>query len=304
MDDILRIQSITQLHDLLGLDKPKHPLISVFTFGKEHYDNAVENFRYSFELYQISLKGNCPFTISKYGRNSYDFQECSMIFTAPNQVLEFNRNYKPNDDDCWTLVFHPDLIRVADLGKRIDDYSFFSYASNEALHLSAEERKTVSEISQKIEREYDNNIDAHSQTLIISNLELLLNYCVRFYDRQFYTRTNFNQGVASDFEQLLKSYYVEEKQLEMGVPSVQYCAEEMGMSPRYLSDLLRKETGRGTQDHIYHFIIEKAKTRLLNSNDNTSEISYYLGFEYPQYFSKMFKKKTTMSPKEYRQSLN
>jgi AraC-like DNA-binding protein len=304
MKAIISISSITEIHQNLGLEKPKHPLISVFPFGKEQQNLAIDNFKYSMDLYQISLKGNCPYTISKYGRNSYDFQECSLIFTAPNQVLEFNKDYDTEDGNCWTLVFHPDLIRKSELGRNIDKYSFFSYAANEALHLSNDERKTITEITEKITKEYTNNIDAHSQTLIISNLELLLNYCVRFYDRQFYTRTNLNQDLASDFEQLLKRYFKAEKQLSLGIPSVQYCAQAMHLSPRYLSDLLRKETGKSTQEHIHHYIIEKAKTRLLNSKESASEIAFALGFEYPQYFSKIFKKKTAMSPNEYRQNFD
>jgi AraC-like DNA-binding protein len=304
MKDIIRASSISELHQILGLKKPKHPLISVFPFDNNQQNEANENFKYSLNLFQISLKGNCPLMISKYGRNSYDFQECSMIFTAPNQVLEFNTNYKTDDTNCWTLVFHPDLIRKSTLGKKIGNYSFFSYASNEALHLSDEERKTITDITKKIEKEYCNNIDSHSQTLIISNLELLLNYCIRFYDRQFYTRTNFNQDIISRFEQLLKVYYEEEKQLELGIPTVQYCAEVMLITPKYLSDLLRKETGSGTQDHIHQYLIEKAKTHLLNSKKSASEIAFVLGFEYSQYFSKIFKKKTAMSPNAYRESLN
>ncbi len=302
MKDITRINNIHEVHQSLGLEKPKHPLISVLKFGKDQANDSIENFKYSLNLFQISIKGNCPFTISKYGRNSYDFQECSMVFTAPNQVLEFNKEYQTDDDDCWTLIFHPDLIRKSELGKKINQYSFFSYSSNEALHLSEEERDTVTGIAEKIEREYRNNIDSHSQTLIISNLELLLNYCIRFYDRQFFTRTNLNQDIASDFEHLLNDYYKHENQLELGIPSVQYCAEEIKMSARYLSDLLRKETGKSTQEHIHLYIIEKAKTKLLNSNKSASEIAYNLGFEYTQYFSKLFKKITKMSPIEYRQN--
>lgn len=304
MKDIIRVKSISELHQFLDLGKPKHPLISVFPYNSNQQGQVTGNFKYSMDLFQISLKGNCPLMITKYGRNSYDFQECSMIFTAPNQVLEFHADYKTDDTNCWTLVFHPDLIRKSALGKNIDHYSFFSYASNEALHLSDEERKTITDITYKIEREYSNNIDSHSQTLIISNLELLLNYCIRFYDRQFYTRTNLNKDIVIQFEQLLKQYYEEEKQLELGIPTVQYCADFMHISPQYLSDLLRKETGSGAQDHIHQYIIEKAKTLLLNSNKSASEIAHSLGFEYSQYFSKIFKKKTSMSPKAFRQSLN
>ncbi len=304
MKDFIKIETISEIHQFLGLAKPKHPLVSVYRIGDALNNLGVDNFRYSIGLYQISFKDNCALTIVNYGRNSYDYQDGTLIFTAPNQVMEFKKADNVGVNHGWTLAFHPDLIRKSELGKKIEQYSFFSYASNEALHLSDEERKTVTDLAEKIEKEYSNNIDTHSQTLIISNLELLLNYCTRFYDRQFYTRTNLNQDIASDFEQLLKDYYNQEKQLEFGIPTVQYCGEALNMSPKYLSDLLRKETGQSTQDHIHQYIIEKAKNRLLNSNESASEIAYALGFEYPQYFSKIFKKNTSMSPIEYRQNTN
>ncbi|MCV6630556.1 MAG: helix-turn-helix domain-containing protein [Flavobacteriaceae bacterium] len=301
--DILHIKNIHEVHSFLGLEKPKHPLISVFEFHSKA-NSVIEDFKYTMDLFQISIKGNCPYTISKYGRNSYDFQECSMVFTAPNQTLEFNKNYATNDENCWTLIFHQDLIRKSELGKLIDNYSYFSYASNEALHLSEAERIMLTDISKKIEKEYSQNIDVHSQRLIISNLELLLNYCVRYYDRQFYTRTNLNQDFVSEFEDVLKSYYQTDQQVDFGIPTVTYCAEKLHMSARYLSDLLRKETGKSAQEHIHNHIIEKAKTKLLSSTKSASEIAYELGFEYPQYFSKLFKKNTSHSPKEFRQNLN
>ncbi|MEM7087280.1 MAG: helix-turn-helix domain-containing protein [Bacteroidota bacterium] len=304
MKEIIKLDTIAEAHEFLGLGKPKHPLISVLRMRDLLQDFEVDNVRYSLGLYQISLKDNCPYTIVNYGRNSYDYQEGTMVFTAPNQILEFVKRETLDDDAGWSLAFHPDLIRKSQLGEKMDDFSFFSYATNEALHLSEEERKTVTEIVEKIENEYSANIDAHSQTLIISNIELLLNYCTRFYDRQFYTRTNLNQDFVSKFEQLLKNYYASNQQLESGIPTVQYCGEAMHMSPKYLSDLLRKETGQGTQDHIHRYIIEKAKNILLNSKESASEIAYALGFEYPQYFSRIFKKKTSMSPNEYRHSLN
>jgi YesN/AraC family two-component response regulator len=304
MKEIIKINSISEVHDFFGLEKPKHPLISVLRVSNNLQELEIEKFKYSIGLFQISLKDSCPFTISNYGRNSYDFEEGSMIFTAPNQVLEYEKQNINKEDTGWSIIFHPDLIRTSELGRKIDNFSFFSYASNEALHISDEERKTVTEITKKIENEFNGIIDAHSQTLLISNLELLLNYCVRFYDRQFYTRTNLNKDIASQFEQLLKEYYHSNKQLENGIPTVKYCGEALKMSSKYLSDLLRKETGKSTQDHIHKFIIEKAKNSLLNSKESASEIAYNLGFEYPQYFSKMFKKKTTMSPKEFRLSFN
>ena len=304
LKDFIKIETISEIHQFLGLEKPKHPLVSVYRIGGALNNLEVDNFKYSIGLYQISFKDNCAFTIVNYGRNSYDYQDGTLIFTAPNQVMEFKKAEKAEVSHGWTLAFHPDLIRKSELGKKIEHYSFFSYASNEALHLSDEERKTVADIVEKIEKEISNNIDEHSQTLIISNIELLLNYCVRFYDRQFYTRTNLNQDIASQFEQLLKDYYNQEKQLDFGIPTVQYCGEALNMSPKYLSDLLRKETGQSTQDHIHQYVIEKAKNRLLNSNESASEIAYALGFEYPQYFSKIFKKKTAMSPNEFRKNLN
>lgn len=304
MKEIVSISTVSEAYQFLNLGKPKHPLISVLRLGNVLGNIDIDNLKYSIGLYQISLKDNCPFTIANYGRNSYDYQEGTMIFTAPNQVLEYKKSENYKEDQGWTLLFHPDLIRKSELGDKISKYSFFNYASNEALHLSDEERKTVTQIVEKIETEFSNNIDTHSQTLIISNLELLLNYCLRFYDRQFYTRTNLNKDIASEFEQLLKDYYNTSKQLELGIPTVQFCGEAMNMSPKYLSDLLRKETGQSTQDHIHKYIIEKAKNKLLNSTESVSEIAYSLGFEYPQYFSTIFKKKTAMSPNGFRKSLN
>lgn len=300
MKDILKINTVSEVHQFLNLKKPKHPLITVIKNDVNIDEIEFEDIKYAMGLFQINLKGNCSFVINNYGRNSYDFQEGTMVFIAPNQVVEYEKTNQTEKNTGWSLLFHPDLIRKSELGKKMEDYSFFSYASNEALHLSEEERKVISDIAEKIEKEYSNNIDSHSQTLIISNLELLLNYCVRFYDRQFYTRTNLNKDISSKFEQLIKSYYKEEKQLELGIPTVGYCGKMMNMSPKYLSDLLRKETGQSTQDHIHQYVIEKAKNKLLSSNKSVGEIAYSLGFEYPQYFSKIFKKKTSMSPNDFR----
>ncbi|HOY11631.1 MAG TPA: hypothetical protein PLY70_00770 [Saprospiraceae bacterium] len=186
MKEIIRLETISEVHHFLGLDKPKHPMISLLRIGKVLRDLAMDDIKYVLGLYQISLKDNCPYTIINYGRNSYDFQEGTMVFTAPEQILSFKKAETVEEDNGWSLVFHPNLIRKAELGNKISRFTFFDYASNEALHLSDDERQTVTELAEKIEREYSTNLDAHSQTLIISNLELLLNYCVRFYDRQFY----------------------------------------------------------------------------------------------------------------------
>jgi AraC-like DNA-binding protein len=203
-------------------------------------------------------------------------------------------------DKGWTLAFHPDLIRKSKLADKINHYSFFNYEVNEALHLSEDERKTIEELLDKIEKEYSQNIDKHSQNLIISNIELLLDYCTRFYDRQFYTRTNINVDFVSKFEKLLKAYYETHMVDEIGLPNVQYLAKKLNFSSNYLSDLLKKETGKTAQEHIHLYVINRAKNSLLNSKSSISEIGYALGFEYPQHFSSLFKSKTGMSPSEYR----
>ncbi|MCG8124397.1 MAG: helix-turn-helix transcriptional regulator, partial [Candidatus Thiodiazotropha taylori] len=197
-------------------------------------------------------------------------------------------------------LFHPDLIRKSSLGNNIDHYSFFSYEIHEALHLSEDERVSITGLVRKIETEYQQSIDRHTQKLIVSNIELLLDYCTRFYDRQFYVRTNLNQDFVTRFENLLRDYFNSEKPLDLGVPSVKYCGERLNMSPSYLSDLLKKETGRTVQQHIQDTVIDKAKNLLLSTNEQVSQIAYGLGFDYPQHFSKLFKSRTGMSPAEYR----
>ena len=225
-----------------------------------------------------------------------------MIFTAPGQVTIFEGEFPTdsNTTEGWTLAFHPDLIRKSGLADKISHYSFFNYEVNEALHLSEDERLTIEDLLDKIIKEYSQNLDKHSQNLMISTIELLLDYCTRFYDRQFYTRTNLNSDIVSKFEKLLKKYYQSEKVHELGIPSVTYCAKELNLSGNYLSDLLKKETGKTAQEHIHLFIIDKAKNNLLNSTKSISIIGYDLGFEYPQHFSNLFKSKTGFSPSEYR----
>lgn len=295
------IDSISQAHQSMGLPKPKHPLVSVVhtkDFNTELDFNGVKIIN---NLYQVTLKqlgcGNLF-----YGKNSYDYEEGTLVFTSPGQVTVFEGEMptETDSDEGWTLAFHPDLIRKSTLSEKIDSYSFFHYDANEALHLSDEELNTVEELLDKIVKEYSQNLDKHSQNLIISNIELLLDYCMRFYDRQFYTRTNLNSDVLSKFERLLKTYYGTEMVSEIGVPNVQYLAKQLNLSSNYLSDLLKKETGKTAQEHIHLFVIERAKNTLLNSGQSISEIGYSLGFEYPQHFSNLFKLKTGMSPSEFR----
>ncbi|QYJ77271.1 AraC family transcriptional regulator [Shewanella zhangzhouensis] len=197
-------------------------------------------------------------------------------------------------------MFHPDLIRRSELGRCIGSYSFFHYEANEALHVSEVEKACLRGIVDKIVAEYSGNIDRHSQELIVSNIKLLLDYCTRYYDRQFYTRTNLNKDIASQFEQLLQRYYQNQVYEKLGLPTVAYCGKEMGISPYYLSDLLKKETGRTASDYIHFFVLERAKNSLLGTQLSVTEVAYNLGFAYPQHFSKLFKAKVGMSPKEYR----
>ena len=299
MSEFEKINSIVEAHQILGLESPDHPLISVVNMNNPRLRKDFGGHNYVLNLYHIGLKmGNI--NAFGYGRNSYDFQDGAMVFIAPGQVIRPENREDNSDISGWMLFFHPDLLRQSNLSDKMDDYNFFSYHLNEALHLSRKEKKSVTDLVNKIEEEYNQNIDKHSQLVIISTIELLLNYATRYYDRQFSTRTNNNKKYINRFETILKNYYKSNKHIEIGIPTVAYCGESLNMSSKYLSDLLRKETGRNTQDHIHEFIIEKAKNKLLNSTISVSEIAYNLGFEYPQYFSKLFKKTTDLSPSEYR----
>lgn len=300
MSKIYHIRTISEVHQQLGLPKPKHPLVSVITDFHGSQDIDFKGVRFTTDLYSISLKSDVEGTIY-YGRNTYDFQEGTLIFLKPNQVIEYEPgNEQTSHERTWTLIFHPDLIRKSELGQQIEQYSFFDYDTREALHLSEEERDAIQSLVNLIQKEISLNLDRHSQELIVTNIKLLLDYCTRYFDRQFYTRTNLNKDIVTAFEQLLKEYYSSGQAIEIGVPTVQYIGKKMGLSPYYLSDLLKKETGRNTIEHIHFYIIDKAKSKLLSSKQSVSEIAYDLGFEYPQHFAKVFKNKTGVSPSEYR----
>lgn len=299
MRELVRLQSITQVHDFLGLDKPKHPLVSVIPIDEKMTNAAFGDITFVLEMYQISLKSGFRGQLV-YGRNSYDFEEGTMAFMKPGQTMKIEGTVPTSGEVGWTLLVHPDFLRKSDLGRTIDDHSFFSYQSNEALHISDEEKGIVNDLVAKIKTEYSNNIDRHSQSVIVSTLELLLSYSTRFYDRQFYTRTNLNKDHVAKFQDMLQAYFRFEKHLVSGIPTVAECGDHMGMSGAYLSDLLKEETGMGAQEHIHHFVVNKAKNQLLNSNDTVGQIAYSLGFEYPQHFSRVFKAKTGMSPGQFR----
>jgi len=298
MDSIYHVKSIAEAHEIFGIPKPRHPLVSVIHHKDVRLSAENRARRFASDMYYIANKVNVAGSL-KYGRSSYDFQEGSLLFAKPGQVL-MNDGHSSSPEEGWTLLFHPDLIRKSDLAHSIENYSFFSYDTSEALHLSEEEKQSLDEIIGKIEKEFLQNIDGHSQTLIITNIELLLNYCTRYYDRQFYTRENLNKDILVKFEELLRSYYSHEKQLEKGIPTVQFCGEKLNLSPKYLSDLLKKATGENAKAHIDGFLIDKAKTLLLGSSESISGIAYSLGFEYSQHFAKVFKAKTGMTPSDYR----
>lgn len=224
-----------------------------------------------------------------------------MVFSAPGQVYTKTQTVAPGDIEGWLLYFHPDLIRNTHLGEIIDEYSFFNYDLYEALHLSEEEEKVVNDCISNIKHEYEQRIDNHSQRVIISNLELLLNYSLRFYERQFNTRTAISKDIVSQFERELKAYYRDRKALDLGVPNIQQFSDSSNLSQHYFSDLIKKETGRTPKDHIHDYVIEKAKTMLLGTEQSISEIAYDLGFNYPHYFTRLFKSKTGLTPLEYRQ---
>jgi AraC-like DNA-binding protein len=302
MTEFYHIKTISEVHTMFGLEKPLHPLITIIRKWPE-VDFDFSKVKLTSDLFLMSMKGKIKGTTFQYGRNSYDFEEGTLVFMAPNQVASFADPIEELDNSGWSILFHPDLIRKSELGKVIKDYSFFNYETNESLHLSEKEKQSLNELVEKISIELNQNIDKYSQELIIQNIETILKYSNRYYDRQFYTRTNINQDLAIKFENYLEGYFSSNEILEYGPPSIKQCGEALTMSGSYLSDLLKLETGKGAKDHIHTFLIEKAKTSLLNSNKSVGEIAFNLGFEYPQHFSKLFKSKTGNSPSEYR-SLN
>jgi YesN/AraC family two-component response regulator len=298
-DTIIHTKSIAEIRAVFGLDKPTHPLITILDTEKLAYREETVGKRFSSDLYCIALKdSNCGID---YGRNSYDFDDGVLIFTAPKQVIKVKKTQEINQVKGWMLYFHPDLIRNTALGSKIDAYNFFNYEVHEALHLSENEQNTLNQIVQLIQDEIKERIDNHSQQVLVSNIELLLNYSKRFYQRQFNTRSANNIDIVSRVELLLKGYYSKNQLIEKGQPTIQYLADHCHLSASYLSDLLAKETGRSAKDHINDFLVDKAKHLLLSSTDSISGIAYTLGFNYPHYFGRLFKQKTGKTPQEYRQ---
>lgn len=295
-----KFDSLNDFHRALGLPKPLHPMISMFNLDDVNIipDELPEMMVLNY--YKIAYKTNIASQV-KYGQNHYDFSEGGLIFTAPNQLFESPDEIKKSG---YVLLIHPDFLLSYPLAKKIKDYGYFSYAANEALHLSDKEKTVILSIFDIILDELNSRIDDFSQDVIISQVELLLNYCNRFYKRQFITRKAVNNSLLDKLEVILDDYFNSEKTSIHGIPTVQYLAELVNLSPSYLSDMLRSLTGQNAQQHIHHKLIEKAKELLSTTDLSISEIAYQLGFEHPQSFSKLFKTKIKLSPGDFRRSFN
>lgn len=299
MKEILKIETIDQIHKLLGDSKPTHPLMTIVDVAKLATFDRPSHIKYQTDFYTIALKigGECEV---RYGRKSYDFTEGSLVFTRPGQVSEIESDGSGNKPKGWILCFHEDLIRGTDLADKMSRFTYFDYSNNEALHLSQKEKVTITSIVSIIEGELTMNLDVYSNNLILSNLETFLNYCQRFYGRQFITRRAVIQDSIIQFEKVLSDRLKDDILEDQGIPTVAELAETIGYSTNYLSDMVMKETGRRPLDHIHEAIIRKAKNLLLGTEDTIANIAYILGYTYPEHFSKFFKKKVGMSPQKFR----
>ena len=302
MESITKVNSIEEIHEIFNLGKPKHPLITVINISDIEIPQEMVGVKVVTNLYCIALKetdGNIV-----YGRNSYDFETGTMIFTAPYQVIAATESLTKNEKEGWLLYFHPDFLGKSLLGKEISQYNFFGYQTNEALHLSQSEKKALNDIVDTIREECTQEIDAQWQNIVILKLELLLNYSLRFYERQFASRSVDNQYIVAEFEVILNTFINKKSLSKKGMPNLSYFAEEINVSSNYLSDLLRKETGYSAKEHINNLILRKSKILLLGSNNTVSEIAFSLGFNYPHYFTRFFKLKTGITPNNYRKIKN
>lgn len=299
--NINQIKSISQLVRVLGFPAPLHPLIALVDYKNVSIDMFPKGQKVSLDFYKISFKPTFTGQI-KYGQGYYDFEEGGLAFLKPKQVV-----FPPEEIESYegiALYFHPDFIRNYPLGKTINQYGFFAYDVSEALFLSAKEKEIIANLFATIATELENNIDGFSQDVLVSQIELLLNYSNRFYNRQFLTRKAVNHDIITSLDKLLNNYFEEGSSLRDGLPSVKYISTELKLSQRYLSDMLSSLTGLNTQQYIQNTIIEKAKEKLSTTSLSISEIAYELGFEHSQSFSKLFKSKTNVSPLEFRQSFN
>lgn len=295
MSDIVKLETVQDYNKLLGVET-LHPLVSVVDFSQlETIKYVRKYFGFFCVIYKELQCGKLM-----YGRNQYDYQEGTLVFIAPGQVAGSNGTGEIRNPKGILLMFHPDLLIGTPLSRRLKEYSFFSYDSNEALHMSERERQIILNCFREIKGELEHAIDKHSKQIISANIEVMLNHCVRFYERQFVTREVPNHDILSRFEQLLMDYFRSDLPQNIGLPSVQYCAGELHLSPNYFGDLIKKETGKSAQEYIQLTVINTAKDLLTSSEKSISEIAYYLGFKYPHHLSRMFKKVVGTSPQEFR----
>ena len=302
-NQVIRIKTISEFHRFRGMPKPEHPLISVINLETVTHRLGTKPVSLVYDFYSIGLKRNCNAKF-RYGQQKFDFDEGVMYFMSPNQVLRIEPgNDEEHQQMGWILLIHPDFFWHTSLTKTIRQYEYFDYAVNEALFLSEKEEETIIGIMQSIQQEYHSNIDKFSQGIIISQIEVLLNYADRFYQRQFITRKIANHQILDRLEEILNAHF-NRNELDKGLPTVQYIADELNISPNYLSSVLKVLTGQSTQQHIHDKLIEKAKEQLSTTELTVSEIAYELGFEHSQSFSKLFKRKTQLSPLEFRNSFS
>ncbi len=304
MKTMYQFKSLSEFHRYSNLPKPEHPLISLVDYSEVNYPTDSDEIKWVQDFYTIGLKRNVSEKFN-YGQQKYDFNEGVFSFVAPKQMLtiKINQNIKANASG-WLLLIHPDFLWNTSLAKSIKNYDFFGYSVNEALFLSEKEEHIIIDILKHIQREYQSNIDKFSQNIIISQIELLLNYAERYYERQFITRKISNHQILARLEEKLNNYFKSSEILINGVPTVTQIANDLNLSPNYLSSMLKMISGQSTQQHIQNKIIEKAKEKLSTTELSISEIAYELGFEYPASFSKLFKNKTDISPIAFRQSFN
>lgn len=296
---LINIETISEYNDTLGVET-LHPLVSVIDLSRS---KPMKHMRHTFSFYVVFLKDekNCDVL---YGRQRYDYQKGSVISMAPGQVIGIEDTGEVFQPKGWALCFHPDLIRGTTLGRNMKEYSFFSYEVNEALHLSEKERAIFIDCLEKIQHELQYSIDRLSKRLIATNIELLLDYCLRFYERQFVTRSSVNHDILTRFERLLDDYFTGEQAGSNGLPSVKQCANELCLSPNYFGDLIKKETGKTAQEYIQFRLIDIAKERILDPSKSLSQVAYELGFQYPQHFTRLFKKVVGQTPNEYRTQIS
>ncbi len=296
MDNIVNLESVDRYNSMYGLET-LHPLVSVVDLTKA--TKIINHTQMNYGVYALFLKQTKSCDL-KYGRRSYDYQEGTIVCFAPGQTVRVDMIEDEITPEVYGIVFHPDLIRGTSLAKSMKNYTFFSYAVNEALHLSDQEKEIVMDCLKKISIELEHAIDKHSKALIAMNIELLLNYCMRFYERQFITRSDANKDALTKFEQLLNEYFLSKLPMQEGLPSVKYFADKICLSSNYFGDMVKKETGKTPQEHIQDKVIEMAKEHIAETDETVSQIAYTLGFQYPQHLCRLFKKRVGCTPNEYR----